>query len=67
MTTHDTDLKKEWETFVKSNPTVSRQDTYMYGAFAVYKMLCTAEDSTNKLRDVMHRLGEQFRNYYSVK
>ena len=41
------------------------RDTFMSGAFAVYKMIITAEDDQNKLREVMYNLGEQFRKEYA--
>jgi predicted hydrocarbon binding protein len=58
------DVQEELENYIKSNSKSSIRDSFMHGAFAVYKMVITAEDDQNKLREVMYKLGEQFRKEF---
>lgn len=58
------DIQEECKNYLV-NPHLSVKDGFMHGAFAVYKMIITAEDDTNKLREVMFKLGEQFRKEFS--
>ena len=59
-------INEEWEMYRNSNTgSPNLRDTFMSGAFAVYKMIITAEDDQNKLREVMYSLGEQFRKEYA--
>ena len=59
-------INEEWEVYRNSNiDTPNLRDIFMNGAFAVYKMIITAEDDQNKLREVMYSLGEQFRKEYA--
>ena len=59
------DIKEELDNYLKSNsPNLSVKDSFMQGAFAVYKMVITAEDDQNKLREVCYKLGEQFRKEF---
>jgi len=63
MIARDVDLNQEWKSYRVSHPE-SNRDAFFNGAFSVYKMLVTAEDDKNKLREVMYRLGEQFREEF---
>ena len=67
MMSRTVDINDEWENYINSNEKVlpHPRDIFLNGAFAVYKMVITAEDDQNKLRQVMFSLGEQFRKEYA--